>query len=341
MPHLLLRVPIAVGAAHVLMYATGATPVLAAGTATPPRIASVQVRPGVVVLPASTRPSVTTDFKIRLQVKDSDGVDTVVAGLYAPGSKKGIAVRGTRTGGSASSGTWTATARLSGTATPGTWKVQAFATDREQVTSDAGQVYTEYEVRTPTRVSEFDVVEPVEPGQALKVAGKLQRWTGAGGWAPYPDRELTLEFRPSDGKKFTVVDTLTTRNDGSVADAKATAEAAGTWRIAFAGHDTRAATVSREDEVKPVEPKKPEPKDEPTVKPTAEPTADPSPTASARPTPGPTPRADAPARPAAPPRATRPPLPRRTPAPQPARPRQPAGTNAVGDVVERSGAVNR
>jgi hypothetical protein len=221
--------------------------------------------------------------------------------------------------------------------------VQAFATDRAQNTSDSSQVYTEYQVRTPTRVSDFDVVEPVEPGQALKVAGKLQRWMGKGGWAPYPDRELTLEFRSQDGKKFEVVDTLTTRADGSVADAKATAAKPGTWRMSFAGHDTRAATVSREDEVKPVEPKQPEPKEEPTPTPSATPapTATPTPPPTATPTADPTPRVEAPARPAAPPRATRPPLPRRTPVPTPPRPRQPAGTSSAGDVVERSGAVSR
>lgn len=338
MPRRVLRVPLTIAAAHVLVYAGGVSPVLAAPLAdSPPTIASVRT-PKVVVLPASTRTSVTTNFRITLRVKDSDGVDTVVAGLYAPGSKRGIAVRGTRTG----KGVWTATARLNGTQPVGTWRVQAFATDTEQHTSDPSRVYTTYEVRTPTRITDFDMGEPVEADKPLKVAGKLQRWMGNAGWKPYADREVTLQFRPAGGKSFAVVDTLRTRDDGSVAAAKATAGKPGTWRISFAGFETRAASVSREDEVKPTEPKKDEERGPEVARPTPGATSGPSPvpTASANPTPS--------SRPTVSPRSTVSPRPTMSPRPavsrQPerSRPRQPAaGTSSAGSLGVRSGVVSR
>lgn len=280
MPRRSSRALVTATGVHALLLAGVSPAVASSAPGAPPSIGEVKVRPEIVVLPASNARDAKTSFAIVLQVKDSDGVDTVVVGLYPPGAKQGIAVRADRTGGTAAAGTWTARVRLGGGQSVGTWKVQAFATDREQRTTDPSKVVTEYQVRTPTRVSGFGVGEPVEPGAAVKVAGVLQRWAGKDVWVPYPDREVTLEFRAAGAKKFDVVDTFSTRADGSVADAKGKAEKAGTWRIAFAGADTRAAAVSREDEVAPVEKTKEEPKAD--AKPSASPSPSPSPTTSSQ-----------------------------------------------------------
>lgn len=310
MPRRSPRALATVAAVHILLLA-GVAPALAApsgpatvGTAAP-TIGEVKVRPQIVVLPASNGTKATTAFTIALRVRDADGVDTVVTGLYAPGSKKGIAVRATRTAGAAASGTWTARMRLTGTASVGTWKVQAFATDRQQRSTDPGKVYTEYEVRTPTRVKGFDVPEPVETGAPLKIVGTLQRWAGERGWVPYAGREVRLEFRPEGTKRFAVVETLTTRADGSLGATEERAQRAGTWRLSFPGQDTRAAAVSREDEVNPQAPPKEEEQGG---------------KADAVATPSPTPRASA---------------------PDPTRPRQPAPTNSSGSAATGSGPTSR
>lgn len=338
MSHRAFRVVPAVVAGHVLLWAVGAAPVLAApGADRPPTIASVKT-PEIVVLPASRKTSVTTSFRITLRVKDPDGVDTVVAGLHAPGRTDGIAVRAKRTGGSARSGTWQATARLGPNAPTGTWKVRAFATDREQRTTDPGRVYATYDVRTPTRVTGFDIGEPVETGQPLKVRGTLQRWAGKGGWEAYADREVALQFRPQRAKSFATIDTARTREDGSVADVKASAQQPGHWRISFAGHEHRAAAVSREDEVSPVAPEPAERETE-AARPTSEPTSSPTPRPVETAEPTPVPSAPAPG-PSTVPRPATTPSPA---APRSARdrPRQPAGTSSAGGLGIRAGEVSR
>jgi hypothetical protein len=331
MPHGRCRIVSTVAAAHAVLLAAGATPVHAAPAVDrPPTIASVRT-PKVVVLPASTKPSVTTSVRITLRVADSDGVDTVVAGLYPPGGKKGIAVRAKRTGGSAGSGVWTATARHNGTATPGTWTVQAFATDREQRTSDPTKVYATYEVRTPTRVRAFDIGEPVEVGKPVRVRGTLERYAGKNGWKPYAGREIALQFRAEGRKAWTTADTGKTGTDGTVTGFRTTVDKPGTWRLSFAGHETRAASVSREDEVQPTAPKPAEPE---TPKEPAERGTEATPSPGATPSPTPRPVESAKPSPSVPSTAT--PRPTATPGPtagssRPARerPRQP-GTRATG-----------
>ena len=85
-------------------------------------------------------------------------------------------------------------------------------------------------MRTPTRISDFNIGEPVESGGTPKVAGILQRWTVKDGWRPYADREVTLPFRPKGGKSFAVVDTLKTRDDGRCRTPRPRVEKAGTSR---------------------------------------------------------------------------------------------------------------
>ncbi|MGQ0846931.1 MAG: hypothetical protein ACT4QF_22660 [Sporichthyaceae bacterium] len=314
----------------------GAVPAAAAPAPQAPTIGEVRV-PKVVVLPASTKASAATAFAIVLKVADSDGVDTVVVGLYPPGRKKGTAVRATRTGGSAASGTWTAKVRIGATQPVGTWKVAAFATDRDQRTSDPTRVVAGYDVRTPTRFSGFGIGEPVQPGARIEVEGALQRWAGSKGWVPYGGRELALEFRPEGRKAFEPVETLTTGGDGTVGETKAAAESAGAWRLSFAGFDTAAATVSREDEVKPVAPK-PAPKADEAPAETSE--GEKSEQAGAAATPSPTPTASPGPQTARSPRAE--------PTGKPdvgesarSRPRQPAPTSSPSSTGSRTGPVNR
>lgn len=271
-----------------VLAAAGTVSAAEAGAAGPPTIREVAVRPTPVVLPASAATKATTAVTITLKVADADGVDTVVAGVYPPGARKGIAVRAKRTGGTAKSGIWTARFSLNGTRPVGTWTVQAFATDAEQNTTNPSQVYARYDVLTPTRLVEFDVAEPVEGGDPLEIEGLLQRWDGKAGWVAYPDREVAVQFRRVGSKSFKVVETVRTDDDGAVTGARAFAEEAGTWRLSFGGVETRAASVSREDEVAVTEPKV-EPSPTPTAPddpaaPTARSTATPAPTASAQPT---------------------------------------------------------
>lgn len=257
----------------------------AAEAAGPPTIRGVRVRPETVVLPASVGARATTAVSITLAVSDADGVDTVVAGVYPPGARKGIAVRAKRTGGTAKSGVWTARFTLNGSRPVGRWTVEAFATDAEQHTSNPSQVYARYEVRTATRLVEFDVAEPVVQGDQPTIKGLLQRWAGKAGWVAYPDREVQVQFRRAGSKSFTVLDTVRTDDDGTVTGARAIAEEAGTWRLSFAGADTRAASLSREDEVAVTEPEV-EPSPTPTEDPAA-PTARSTPTPTAAATPAP------------------------------------------------------
>jgi hypothetical protein len=275
---------------------------------TPPRISGVRVSPSDVVLPASRSARKTTSFTIRMRVSDRSGVDTVVAGLYSPKGGSGRAYRLTRTSGSAEHGVWQVVVRVANPQPTGQWRMQAFAVDNKQNSTDPGRTYGDYLLRERTHFAHFDASEPTPVGGQVRFRGFLQRFDAKLGWTGYPHRPVTVEFQPLGDKQFHPVQTIRTGADGSVADTTVVAKGPGTWRMSFAGNEQRAPSTSRADEVslppvtKPAQPAVPPgvrcddtcPTATPTPTPTATPdrtrrtdrpaTAAPTPTRSTEPT---------------------------------------------------------
>jgi hypothetical protein len=218
------------------------------GDKSAPQIRAVALNPTDVLLPASHSARRTTAFTISMRVSDPSGVDTVVAGLYGPKGGNGHAYRLTRTSGSAANGLWKVVVRLANPQPTGQWRLQAFAVDNRQNSTDPGQVYGGYLVRAATHFAHFDASEPTPVGQDVRFSGFLQRYDHRTGWTGYPGREVVIEFRPAGGKDFRPVQTLRTGADGSVAGATV-AKGPGTWRMSFAGNDQWAPSVSRADDV--------------------------------------------------------------------------------------------
>jgi hypothetical protein len=292
-----------------------------AADSTPPRISGVTVNPDDVLLPASKSARKTSAFTISMRVADPSGVDTVVAGLYSPKGGSGHAYRLTRTSGSATDGLWKVVVRIANPQPTGQWRLQAFAVDNKQNSTDPSQGYGEYLVRDATHFAHFDATEPTPVGEKVEFTGFLQRYDHKDGWTGYADQPVTVEFKPVGGKEFRPVQTARTGKDGSVSGTGVVAKGPGTWRMTFAGNDRRGPSTSREDEVglppvteppKPAVPpgvrcedKCPSPTPSSTGKPTESPagrsraTPDPAPTKSAgrttaTPTPTPSARGTAP-----------------------------------------------
>lgn len=227
----------------------GVTDAVAVADSTPPQISAVAVNPDDVLLPASHSARKTTAFTISMRVKDASGVDTVVAGLYSPKGGAGRAYRLARTSGSAADGLWKVVVRVSNPQPTGQWRLQAFAVDNKQNSTDPSRTYGDYLVREATHFAHFDASEPTPVGAQVQFQGFLQRFDHKLGWTGYPDRPVTVEFRPVGGKEFHAVQTVHTGADGSVAGTGVVAKGPGAWRMSFAGTDQRGPTTSREDEV--------------------------------------------------------------------------------------------
>jgi hypothetical protein len=238
-----------VAAVSLIGSVPGVPDAVATADSTPPQISAVQLNPTDVVLPASTSPHKTTAFTISMRVKDPSGVDTVVAGLYSPKGDSGRAYRLTRASGRASNGVWKTVVRMTNPQPTGQWRIQAFAVDNKQNSTDPGQVYGDYLVREATHFAHFDATEPTPVGEKVQFSGFLQRFDHKAGWTGYADREVAVEFRAVGAKEFRPVQTVRTAKDGSVAGAAVVAKGPGTWRMSFAGTDQRSPSISREDDV--------------------------------------------------------------------------------------------
>jgi hypothetical protein len=267
----------------------------------PPQISAVNVNPDDVLLPASRSARKTVAFTVSMRVKDPSGVDTVVAGLYSPKGGSGRAYRLARTSGSASDGVWKVVVRVANPQPTGQWRVQAFAVDTKQHSTDPSQTYGEYLVREATHFAHFDASEPTPVGGQVQFTGFLQRFDHKVGWTGYPDRAVTVEFRPVGGKEFRAVQTVRTGKDGSVAGTSVVVKGPGTWRMSFPGNDERGPATSREDDVGlPPVAKPPQPAVPPGVRcegkcptPTPTPSSKSTPAARSRATPTPEPKATA------------------------------------------------
>lgn len=91
--------------------------------------------------------------------------------------------------------------------------------------------------------------EPVKKGGTLTVTGRLDRadWV-TGRWAGFGKQVVRLQFRPSGGKTFTNVTSVTATSTGALrTTVKATAS--GTWRYYFAGTGTTAGATTAGDAV--------------------------------------------------------------------------------------------
>lgn len=284
----------------------GVTDAVAVADNTPPQISAVKVNPDDVLLPASHSARKTTAFTISMRVKDPSGVDTVVAGLYGPKGGAGRAYRLARTSGSAADGLWKVVVRVTNPQPTGQWRLQAFAVDNRQNSTDPARTYGNYRVLAATHFARFDASEPAAVGAQVQFTGFLQRFDHKLGWTGYAGQPVAVEFRPVSGKEFHAVQTVRTGADGSVAGTSVVAKGPGTWRLNFAGTDQRGPAISREDDVglppvtKPAQPavppgvrcdgKCPTPTPTPTPKPTVRSTPTPTPTPSVRSTAAPTPK---------------------------------------------------
>jgi hypothetical protein len=270
---------------------------VATNDTTAPQITAVSLNPDDVLLPASRSVRKTTAFTISMRVKDPSGVDTVVAGLYSPKGGNGRAFRLARTSGSSADGVWKVVVHLANPQPTGQWRLQAFAVDNKQNSTDPSQVYGDYLVREATHFAHFDATEPTPVGDKVEFTGFLQRFDHKTGWTGYAGREVDVEFRPVGGKAFHPVQTVRTGADGSVAHTAVIAKGPGTWRMTFPGNDERAPSTSRADDVGlPPVTKPPQPAVPPGVRcegkcpsPTPTPTPTPAAKRTATPTPTPTP----------------------------------------------------
>jgi hypothetical protein len=256
------------------LLSAGGDPAQAVVTA--PVISEVTVTPDQVVLPASDGRKASVE--IRMHVKSSAGIDSVVAGLYGPSSGSGKAVRLARSSGSAVDGVWRAKAALPSSSMLGQWRVQAFAVDKAQRSSDANQIYTAFEVRTPTRLVPFTVTW-TDDGSRVRVAATLERWQSGHGWLGQADADVIVEFRATGAKDFALVDTARTAADGSIVASPTSDVTVGTWRLRYAGDELSAPAASAEVAVAPP-PSSTSPTPAPTEEPSNSPSAVPLPSAS-------------------------------------------------------------
>jgi len=239
---------------------------------TTPVISEVTVTPEEVVLP--TADGRKASVEIQMHVLSSAGIDSVVAGLYAPSSGTGKAVRLGRVSGSATDGVWRAEAKLPSSSALGQWRLQAFAVDKAQRSSDANQIYAGFRVRTPTRLASF-TVGWADDGSRVRVAAKLERRQSGQGWLGVADEDVVVEFRPPGATDFALADTTRTGADGSISVSPTSDATVGTWRLRYAGDEFSAPTGSPEVAVAPLP--------SPTANPTALPTDEPDTTSSAGP----------------------------------------------------------
>lgn len=271
----------------VLLIAVGATGGPVGAVTGPhedaPAISDVVVTPGSVVLPAAAKGK--APIEIQMHVRSPLGIDSVVVGLYGPDSRTGMAFRLSRSSGSVRDGTWRAKGAVPSSETPGEWRVQAFAVDKAQRSSDANEVYSDFQVRTPTRFVAFSVTRD-DQESGFRLAATLQRWQAVGGWLGTAAPKVRVEFRPDGAKEFGNVETVAASPDGSVAASPRTDSPVGEWRLRYLGDELGAPSLSSEVAVIPVPP-------QPTAAPTAAPTGGPGaapalePTATPAPTGGP------------------------------------------------------
>ncbi|HEX3826189.1 MAG TPA: hypothetical protein VHV82_02840 [Sporichthyaceae bacterium] len=252
--------------------ASSSTP--SSSSAGAPVIESVSVAPQDVVLAGPKNHS--AGVRVRMRITDPDGVDSAFAGLFGPKSENGRAFRLKRVSGSKRDGIWQAKGGLPASATPGAWRVQGFAVDTTQHSSDADEIYGGFVVRDSTRFDEFTVTRSPS---GLELRATLRRWDGQN-WVAVAAGAVDVQFRAANTAGYGTVGSVHTGPDGTVVAAAHDGVTDGTWRLSYAGDELRAPATSTDATVAPPSPS-------PTAAPDAQPasTASPPPVPSAEPTP--------------------------------------------------------
>ncbi|HEX3613734.1 MAG TPA: hypothetical protein VHU88_18740 [Sporichthyaceae bacterium] len=340
-------------------------PAFAAGTTTGdvPQIVAVTTAPLAVVLSGPKKHH--SALMIRMRVTDPTGVDSVFAGVYGPSAKNGRAFRLKHVSGSNRDGMWQVKGSIPADGEPGSWRIQAFAVDTAQRSSDADDVYGNFAVRQASRFEHFAVEAPKSSGEpatpdpnprTVDLRATLQRWTGTT-WAAVPTAPVVVQFRAVGTTAFTAVETVKSDGDGVVAASEHSSSPGGAWRLSYAGDTTTAAGDSTDGALAPPPaPATPAPSAAPTVAPSTAPTAGPGPTDAPRAVPSgapqrsrPTPTAEpTPVVSAAPPAPTTRPVPTASPAvrptsrPYPTRPSgQPTASGAGAPTVTSDRVRNK
>jgi hypothetical protein len=262
-------------------------PAFAAGTTTGdvPQIVAVTTAPQAVVLSGPKKHH--SALMIRMRVTDPTGVDSVFAGVYGPSAKNGRAFRLKHVSGSNRDGMWQVKGSIPADGEPGSWRIQAFAVDTAQRSSDADDVYGNFAVRQASRFEHFAVEVPKSSGEpatpdpnprTVDLRATLQRWTGTT-WAAVPAAPVVVQFRAVGTTAFTAVENVKSDGDGVVAVTEHSSSPGGAWRLSYAGDTTTAAGDSPDGALAPPPaPATPAP----TVAPSTAPTAGPGPTDAPR-----------------------------------------------------------
>ncbi|MGQ0632713.1 MAG: hypothetical protein ACT4P1_16990 [Sporichthyaceae bacterium] len=213
-----------------------------------PVISEVAITPLEVELAAKN--SGTTPVAISVRVVDASAIDRVVVGLYDRVATKGRAVELRRVTGTATDGVWAAEARVPNIAERGIWQVRAFAVDVLNNSSDPDAVVGTFTAHHDSRFRATSFgPRQAKPGDALVIAGTLQRFRPGLGWVGYRDRKVRLEFRAKGAAEFVAVAAGRSAKDGTVAFKKVMVKQGGAWRISFAGNSGYAAARSGADPV--------------------------------------------------------------------------------------------
>jgi hypothetical protein len=243
-----------------------------------PVIESVAVTPQDVVLAGPHSAGV----RVRMRITDPNGVDSAFAGLFGPRSENGRAFRLKRVSGSKRDGIWQAKGGLPASATPGDWRIQGFAVDTAQHSSDADDIYGSFAVRAATRFDQFTVTRSQS---GLDLRATLRRWAGRD-WAAVADGVVDVQFRPADAAAYGTVGSVHTGPDGTVVAAAHDGVIEGTWRVTYAGDELSAPATSGDAKITPPSPSPAAPagaRPDPTAAPRAIPSAEPRGLPSAEP----------------------------------------------------------
>jgi hypothetical protein len=265
-----------VGSGEPVFAADAPPPAQSAGA---PVIESVTVTPQDVVLAGPH----STGVRVRMRITDPNGVDSAFAGLFGPKSENGRAFRLKRVSGSKRDGIWQAKGGLPASATPGAWRIQGFAVDTAQHSSDANNIYGGFAVRDATAFDQFVVTRSPS---GLELRATLRRWDGQN-WVAVAAGAVDVQFRAANAAAYGTVGNVHTGPDGTVVAAAHDGVTEGTWRLTYAGNDLSAPATSGDAAIAPPSPSPaatPGTQPAATASPRAVPSAEPTPTDEATPT---------------------------------------------------------
>jgi hypothetical protein len=257
-----MRRPLAavcVTSALVLGAAAG-TPAASADEA--PVITSVDARPETVAISAGGSTQVTVDVgviddvavasvTVRLLAKPRLGDDDV------PPDRAQAAA--SLVAGTAQDGVWRATIFLDRRDVPGAWSTEIGVRDSAENGAFAGHVHDEHYsvppvddffVKRDTRISGFNVAEPVSRGAYVRMQGRLLRLAADGRYVGFAGKEVRVWFKPAGSTTWRLRGTVTTGARGYFSNSRVfRAWRDGVWRAQFAGTDAHLAETSRGDVV--------------------------------------------------------------------------------------------